>query len=179
VLPDPAMLPRGCGPDAVRHDLRGFRGGLVEIDDAEQNLLAGEVLEHAQIELWLRRHDRDGAGDTIGELRQERVADGFRLARHQFVGGQELEARRRAGLLSRPGVGLKAGEVVMLPVSEIDSKHKLIHVEQGNRREDRINDAHSDAQKGTCSSPAQSVAAQSRSFQAPAGMQHCQGGQRL
>jgi integrase/recombinase XerD len=35
------------------------------------------------------------------------------------------------------GAGLRAGEVVMLRVSDIDSKRMLIRVEQGKGRKDR------------------------------------------
>ncbi len=60
-----------AGTDAVGDLLRRLDLGIVEVDHAQHHLLGREVLQHAEVELGLRRFDRDLLGNAVGELRQE------------------------------------------------------------------------------------------------------------
>jgi len=62
--------------DPVRHNLRRLDGVGTQVDDAEDNLLAGQRLEHGAVEARLRGLDRDLRAAALAELRQERIADG-------------------------------------------------------------------------------------------------------
>ena len=87
------------GADPLRHDLGGLRRGVPEVDDADEQRLAGEIGQLPEVELGLRRLHRDLLGAAIGQLSQELIAvavlgaDDGRVAEAHVHGGR----RRQAG----------------------------------------------------------------------------------
>ena len=68
--------------DALRDLLGGLDRGIPEIQNAEHDLLAGEIAQHAEIDPGLRGFDRDLLGYAVRELRQEGIAMRLGRARH-------------------------------------------------------------------------------------------------
>jgi hypothetical protein len=48
---------RQCAPDTLGDDLRGLDGFVREVDDAKDDRLRRQILQHLEVELGLRRFD--------------------------------------------------------------------------------------------------------------------------
>ena len=90
--------------DTPGDNIGGFDFRVAEVEHAEHDLLRGQILEHAEIELWLRRLDRNLVGRGVGQFRQKRIAGRFRRARHhrgiaetQMHHGRHRDARAARG----------------------------------------------------------------------------------
>src|SRR5262245_31253696 len=104
--------------DAVGDDLGGLDGVVAEVDDAEDDLLAGQLGEHGAVEVRLAGLDGDGIAPDRGHLGQERVAAGAvvddgGVAEADVDGGTAADPgqrplqRRHAVLPSLLGAGLQ------------------------------------------------------------------------
>src|SRR5690349_17040195 len=73
---------RKGGADPCCYRLSALRLRVAEVEDAEDDRLPGEVIEHTEIEMRLRGLDRDLSGDRVRKLRQEGIA--ARLLLHRM-----------------------------------------------------------------------------------------------
>ena len=78
------------GADARRHLLHRVDGGVAEVDHAEDDGLAGEIGQDAQVQLGLRGLDGDLCGDGIRELGEKRVAGGFLVPNNRRIAEAEV-----------------------------------------------------------------------------------------
>src|SRR5712691_10075366 len=66
-------------PDAIGDDSRGLDLARAQVDDPKDDRLVADVAEQFEIQIRLRRLDREVSRDTVIELAQERVAARFVL----------------------------------------------------------------------------------------------------